>query len=127
MQWIYSELRGLDRLILSSPIFFMGPTAQTKAMIDRCQALWVLKYVLKLPLATNGGGERNGLFLSVGGTKFSNLFQPSKTIVTTFFRILDISYTSELLYPGIDEKGAINSHPTALKDALMAGQKLVEE
>jgi len=32
-----------------------------------------------------------------------------------------------LLFPGIDEKGAITKHPAALKQAFLAGQKLVEE
>ena len=60
MQWIHTELRRADRLAVASPIFFMGLTAQTKAMIDRCQALWVMKYVLGLPVAANGGRERRG-------------------------------------------------------------------
>jgi multimeric flavodoxin WrbA len=125
MQWIYTELRGLDHLVLASPIFFMGVTAQTKAMIDRCQALWVLKYILKLPVATNNGRERQGLFISVGGTELSNLFQPAIATIKSLFKTLDITYTDALLVPCIDEKGAITRHPTALRDAFLAGRKLV--
>jgi len=51
MQWIHTRLRESDRLIVASPVFFMGLTAQTKMMIDRCQALWAIKYVLKQPVA----------------------------------------------------------------------------
>ncbi len=125
MQWLYTELRELDYLILSSPIFFMGVTSQTKAMIDRCQALWVLKYVLKLPLALNLNRERKGLFISVGATKPAELFQPAIATVKIWFKTLDISYAGELVFPGIDAKGAILSHPTALKEALAAGRRLV--
>ncbi len=49
MQMIYRELEQADRIVLASPIHFMGVTAQMKVMIDRCQALWVRKYLLKLP------------------------------------------------------------------------------
>jgi len=47
--------------------------------------------------------------------------------VKTLFRILDITYAGELLFSGIDEKGAIAKHPDALRQAFLAGQKLAEE
>ena len=34
MLWILDDLRQFDRFILASPVFFMGVTAQAKAMID---------------------------------------------------------------------------------------------
>ena len=66
MQQMHKDLREADHIVLASPIFFMGVTAQTKAMIDRCQALWAIKYVLKLPVATNENKERRGIFVSAG-------------------------------------------------------------
>ena len=124
MQWLHTDLRKADRIVLASPIFFMGVTAQTKAMIDRCQALWVIKYVLKLPVAINPDEERSGIFVSVGGTSLRNLFQPAMATVKSWFTTLDIKYDGELVFSGIDEKEAILRHPTALHDAFVAGQKL---
>lgn len=124
MPGIHTKLRETDRLVLASPIFFLGVTAQTKAMIDRCQALWSLKYVLKLPVATNSGGERRGLFVSVGGRKAAGNFEPAIATVRAFFAVLDFAYAGELIYPGVDEKGEITHHPTALQDAFDAGVKL---
>ncbi len=126
MQMVYRELEDADRIVLASPIQFMGVTAQMKAMIDRCQALWARKYVLKLPPLGNRR-ERKGFFISVGGRKIANVFEPALVMVKTVFRILDITYAGELLFPGIDEKGAIAKHPDALRQAFLAGQKLVEE
>ncbi|MBA7696621.1 hypothetical protein ES703_105271 [subsurface metagenome] len=123
---VYRELEDADRIVLASPIQFMGLTAQMKAMIDRCQALWARKYVLKLPPLGNRR-ERKGFFVSVGGRKIANLFEPALVTVKTFFRILDITYAGELLFPGVDEKGAIAKNPDALHQAFLAGQKLVEE
>ena len=77
MQWLYHDLRETDFLVLASPIFFMGVTAQTKAMIDRCQVLWVRKDILKLPVVLNSGRKRKGLFISVAGAKLTNVFQPA--------------------------------------------------
>ena len=127
MQMVHSELMKADRIVLASPVHFMGVTAQAKAMIDRCQALWVRKYILKLPPLGDRQVERKGLFISVGGRKVANLFQPALATVKALFKVLDIAYAGELLFPGIDEKGAITKHPDALKQAFLAGQKLVED
>jgi multimeric flavodoxin WrbA len=126
MQMVYQELERADRIVLASPIQFMGVTAQTKAMIDRCQALWVRKYILKQP-PLGDKRERKGLFISVGGRKLANLFEPALATVKSWFKVLDIAYAGDLLFPGIDEKGAIKNHPDALKQAFLAGQRLVAD
>lgn len=125
MQKVYEELEWADRIVLASPVQFMGVSAQTKAMIDRCQALWARKYILKLP-PLGSKRERKGLFVSVGGMKLANLFEPSLATVKALFKVLDIAYGGELVFPGVDEKGAITQNPDALKQAFLAGQRLVE-
>ena len=125
MQLVYRELERADRLVLASPLYFMGVTAQLKAMIDRCQALWARKYKLNKP-PLGDGRERRGLFISVGGRSKANQFRPALATVKSLFRTLDITYAGELVFPGIDEKGAITKHPDALKQAYLAGQRLVE-
>ena len=126
MDEIYPRLLDADRLIIASPIFFYGLTGQIKALIDRCQALWARKYVLQQPPLGNSR-ERKGLFISVGGRRIADLFEPALVMVKTLFRILDVTYAGELLFSGIDEKGAIAKHPDALRQAFLAGQKLVED
>jgi multimeric flavodoxin WrbA len=126
MQMVYEELQQADRVVLASPIQFMGVTAQAKAMIDRCQALWARKYVLKVP-PLGDTKERKGLFISVGGRETANLFEPALATVKSLFKVLDITYAGALLFPGVDEKGAISRNPEALNRAFLAGQKLVEE
>jgi len=125
MQMVYRELERADRIVLASPVHFMGVSAQTKAMIDRCQALWARKYILKQPPLGDERG-RKGLFIAVGGMKLANLFEPSLATVKAWFKVLDIAYGGDLLFPGVDEKGAIKEHPDALKQAFLAGQRLVE-
>jgi len=125
MQMIYRELEQRDRIVLASHIQFLGPSAQLKAMIDRCQALWARKYVLKMP-PLGDNRERKGLFVSVAGLKLSHLFEPSLAIVQSLFRVLNVDYAGALTFPGIDEKGAIIQHPDALKQAFLAGQELVK-
>jgi multimeric flavodoxin WrbA len=126
MQMVYKELEKADRIVLASPVQFMGVSAQAKIMIDRCQALWARKYILKQP-PLGDRRPRKGLFIAVGGMKLANLFEPSLAIVKALFKVLDIDYAGDLLFSGVDKKGAIKNHPTALKDAFAAGQKLAEE
>jgi multimeric flavodoxin WrbA len=127
MQMVYRELEQADRIVLASPIQFMTVTAQMKVMIDRCQSLWAKKYVLKQPPLGSEPGEKKGLFISVGGRKRTDIFEPAIVTVKSLFRSLDITYIGELVFPMVDKKGAIKRHPDALKQAYLAGQRLVEE
>jgi len=124
MQWIHQDLRDCDRFILASPVFFMGLPAQAKAMIDRCQALWVIKYLLKQPVATNKDALRKGTFISVGGSTYKDLFNGSVATVKSWYITLDIAYSEGLLIPGIDNYHAVSRHPSALKDAYSLGQNI---
>ena len=124
MQMVYRELEMADLIVLASPIQFMGVTAQTKAMIDRFQALWARKYVLKIPPLGNRR-ERKGFFISVAGRKVANVFDGALITIKSLFAVLDVTYAGELLFRNVDEKGAIAKHPDALQQAFLAGQKLV--
>ena len=126
MQMVYRELEQADRIVLASPIHFMGITAQMKAMIDRCQALWARKYVLEIPPLGNRR-ERKGFFISVAGRKVANVFDGALVTIKSLFTVLDVTYAGALLFRNMDEKGAIAKHPDALRQAFLAGQKLAEE
>ena len=126
MQAIRDEIRSADRIIVASPIFFFGVSAQTKIMIDRCQAFWAEKYVHKKPIQPGAYG-RKGLLLLVGGMKrtANNAgFDCSEATVRAFFRTVNVQEHVTLAYDHIDEKGAITRHPTALSEAYEAGRKL---
>jgi len=127
MQEIYPRLTKANFIILASPIFFYSVTAQTKVLIDRCQTLWARKYVLKQQPLNKEIINRKGWFISVGGTKGSNLFKGAVLTVRYFFDAIDVEYNGELLFHRIDEKGAIKKHPTALKKAFRMGRQLISK
>lgn len=121
MDPLYQKLVEADHVILASPIFFYGITSQAKAIVDRCQALWVRRHVLK----TGGDGrERRGAFISVGGTKGEKLFDGAVLTVKYFFDAIGVKYAGDLLVRGIDSKGQIEEQPSALEDAFRLGQDL---
>ncbi len=125
MQNIYEELAQADVIAVASPVQCAGPTAPLKALIDRCQALWARKYVLKIP-PLSPEKKRKGFFISVAGTRIKNMFEPSSVIIKTWFHVLNIESAGELLISGVDGKGAILQHPDAMTRAYEAGQKLAE-
>ena len=124
MERVYDAIREADRIILASPIFFFGLSAQTKAMIDRCQAFWCEKYLLKNSIPAGPFG-RKGLLLLVGGMKNQIGVQCSNSTATAFFRTVSVPEHETLSYLSIDEKGAIAHHPTAFADAARAIRKLI--
>jgi multimeric flavodoxin WrbA len=127
MEKIYPKLLEADVVILASPIFFYGVTAWAKALIDRSQALWARKYLLKDPSLGKEGKKRKGFFISVGATKGPKVFDGAILTVKYFFDVLNAEYTGELVFRGVEAKGDISKHPEALQRAVEAGRKLVSD
>jgi len=123
-QLLYPKLIKAERIVLAAPVFFTGVPSEAKAFIDRCQCFWARKYVLKDPLPpTDTGLERQGFLISTaGGPKTS--FQCAAKAMRAFLDALDAEYGGELSFPGVDEKGAILNHPTALEEAFALGKTI---
>jgi multimeric flavodoxin WrbA len=120
MDEIYAKLLAADAVIIASPMFFYTVSAQLMLLISRCQALWARKYVLKnmdIP-------EKRGAFIAVGATRGEKLFDGPRLTVRYFFQAINAKYTDELLIRGVDKKGEIKEHPTALTDAYELGRRL---
>jgi multimeric flavodoxin WrbA len=126
MEKIYPKLLEADVVILASPIFFYGVTAWAKALIDRSQAFWARKYLLKDPSFGTEGKKRKGFFISVGATKGQKVFEGSILTVKYFFDVLNAKYVGELLFKGVEAKGDILKHPEALRQAFETGRRLVQ-
>jgi multimeric flavodoxin WrbA len=123
MQVLYKKLLEADHVIFASPMFFYSVTSQAKAVIDRCQALWVRKHVLGM--GKEDERERRGVFISVGATRGTKLFDGAVLTVKYFFDAIGVKYSGDLLVRGIDNRAQIKEHPTALEDAFRLGQELV--
>ena len=127
MEKIYPKLIEADIIILASPIFFYGITAWAKALIDRSQALWARKYLLKDPSMGKGGRKKRGFFISVGATKGQKVFEGAILTAKYFFDALNAEYAGELVFRGVDAKGDILKQQGALQEAFEAGRKLVRD
>ncbi len=124
MDALYDKIVEADVVIVASPMFFYSVSAQTKAVIDRCQALWARKHLLKQTISHR---PRRGAFIAVGATKGKNLFEGSLLVMKYFFEAIDVEYAGNLLVRGIDSKAQIKEHPQQLAEAFELGQRLVTQ
>lgn len=121
---IYQLLRRADLVAVATPIFFYGPPAQLKALIDRSQTLWARKYILKL---TDPKAKfRKGFLLAVGATKGKQLFNGTSLTARYFFDAVSASFEGILGFREIESPGDIALHPTALEEARQKGREQTE-
>lgn len=119
---LYDRLTGARAVLLASPIFFYGPSAQLKAVIDRCQALWARKYLLKEPPGPGG----RGYVISAAASGGRRLFDGFLLTARYFFDVLNLEPSGEVLIRGVDEKGAVSGRPDALAQARALGETLAD-
>jgi FMN-dependent NADH-azoreductase len=130
MDIYHDKIVDADIILLSSPIFCMGVASQVKALIDRAQVFRSRKYVLKLPIVpSERKGKRLGVFLASAGQKWDYVFDAAIPSVKCFYHVIDIrdADISYLMINGVDEKGAIEHHPTAKTDAEKLGKTVIAE
>jgi len=130
MDIYHDKIIEADCIVLSSPIYCMGLAAQVKALVDRAQVFRSRKYVLKLPVVPHERkGKRLGVFLSTAGQNWNYVFDAAIPSVKCFYHVIDIRDADirYLMINGVDEKGAIEHHPTAQADAANLGKETVHE
>ena len=72
-----------------------------------------------------GPRGRKGLLLLVGGQTKEQGVKCAEASAMAFFRSVSVPEHTAFSYMGVDAKGAILNHPTALSEVREAGRKLV--
>ena len=130
MDILHDKIIDADVIVLSSPIYCMGICSQVKALIDRFQVFRSRKYVLKLPVVPpDRRGKRLGVFLSTAGQNWDHVFDAAVPSVKCFFHVIDVKDRDirYLMVNGVDEKGAIQIHPTARTDAERLAREVITD
>ncbi|MFV0437816.1 MAG: flavodoxin family protein [Desulfopila sp.] len=119
---IYDKIDQADRLLVVSPIYFYGLSAQTKIFIDRIQARWARRYSLKQRFRQDEG--RRGYLLATAATKGRKLFESSELVVRYMLDALDMACGDPLLVDGVDERGAVKKQEDLLARARTFGEQI---
>jgi len=120
MQPLYEKIGAAQALIFASPMYFYAVSAWAKSAIDRAQALWSRKYVLKDPRYT---AAKAGYFIGVGATRGGKLFDGALLTMKYYFDAAGYRPAENLLVRGMDEKGAVKAFAETLEAARELGRK----
>ena len=112
MSEIYVKMANADMLVVASPVYFYGISAQLKNIIDRCHT----------PMRKNFKIKNTALLLVAGSSKpcvFDAIVKQYELIVD-YFHFED---KGRVLVGGVNDKGAIVGREE-LKEAYLLGKKL---
>lgn len=120
---LYEKIESARRLMIVSPVYFYSITAQAKAFVDRCQALWNRKY-LKVKAGTwQQDPERKGYLVSVAATKGEKVFDGSILTMKYTCDAMGLEYGGELLVRGIDRRGEMERDVASMQRAEDFGRR----
>ncbi len=125
-QKVIGQILKAHGLIIASPIFFYAVSAHTKALMDRCQSLWVKQHWIDKTQRSSRNFRRRGIFISVGATQGKKLFDGAILSMRYFMDTLDMKLEKSLCYRGLDFEGDILNHSNYLDEAYAAGLHLAE-
>jgi len=122
MTALYEKVDLCDHLILVSPIYFYGLSAQCKAFVDRFQARWARKYLLGIRFRNDE--QRQGTLLATAATEGKKVFDGALLTAQIFFDALDLECGEPLLVRGVDQRGAMHKQLQTLEQAVILGRKI---
>lgn len=121
MQQVYRELIEANFLAVASPVFFTTVSGYLKALIDRCQRFWSLKYEHKKRVIA---GKRKGIFISTAGSGSKEIFSCPRKVIRSFFDVLYVDYLSDFVFNDVDKKGDISKNKKAMESLYEYGKKI---
>ena len=125
MDLLYHKLITYPRIIMAAPIFFYGIPAQAKAFVDRCQALWSRKQILKQQGKWKVDGSRKGFLVSVAATQGERVFEGAILTMQYAFDAMGLAYSGEVLVRGVDHRGEMQKARKEMVEAREAGRRFM--
>jgi multimeric flavodoxin WrbA len=124
MQNYYDILLVSRVIILASPVFFYGLSAQAKAFIDRCQALWNRRRITMTAEERKLHNGGTGYLMMTGAASGLNLFTGGELTAKYFFDSLDKSYGGGIFFKA-EHMGDIAGNNAGLNRAYRFGADAV--
>ena len=126
MQSLYARLLNADLIFIAFGVTFRGVPAQTKAMFDRTQPLWIKKYVMGEDLRQERGPGKAVILATADRddpTEFDGAIQATRSwLVSIHFR-----EEARLLVPSLIRPTDVLTNTEALAQAHDLGERLALE
>ena len=126
MQGLYARLRSVDLIYIAFPVTFRGVPAQTKALYDRTQPMWVLKYVMGQQLRRDDEAGR-ALIIATADRDDPSEFDGSVQATRSWLVSMHFREAARLLVPGLVRATDVLDKPEALAEAHELGARLVRD
>lgn len=122
---IYKKCDEADRVLLASPIYFYGLSAQAKIFGDRMQAQWARRYLLKERYRL--AEKRKGYLISTAATKGKQLFDAAILTTRYIFDAMEMDYGGELVVRNVDKRRDVLALSEELERARQFGRAIADE
>lgn len=122
---LYDKIMAAQRIILASPIFFYGITAQAKAFIDRTQALWNRHRLWREQGKNLKNHDRKGFFVSVAATRGPRVFEGAVLTMKYGYDAMGVQYSGDMLVRGVEGLGDMAKRTDELKQAEETGRQWI--
>lgn len=100
---LYNDFDNSKGTIVVSPMFFQSISTKVKTLVDRTQAFYSSKYILKKP-SIDTKKERRGMFIAVGGQpKYENQFLGGQLVMDLFFKCINTKLIKNVYMSNSDE------------------------
>lgn len=128
MTSLYEKLSDYERIVCAFPVYFLGPPAIMKAFIDRVQALWVRRFILKdMPGASTPLIRKGFLLSTCGYPGGERLFSCNTTIIKAFFSACGVRYSGSLVYTGLEGPHDVLESRDIKRAAIEAGREWMRQ
>lgn len=101
---VYDAMKHAKQMIIISPVYFNNVTSRLKALIDRCQMIFMSDFACHEPFVQEtDSNKKSGFLISVGGARtYQNQFVGSELTVDLLMRNLRMPLRKHLRYSGTD-------------------------
>jgi multimeric flavodoxin WrbA len=114
MEELATKMKNSDVLVLGTPVYWWGPTAQFKAFLDR----WYGVYDQGI-----FNGKETVFVIPLEDTTESS-YNPILNMFKAIMAYLHMSHVATVLAPGVLERGAVRNHQEFIDNAREIGIKL---
>ena len=103
MTHLYKDFDNSLGTIVVSPMFFQSISTKVNKVVDRTQAFYSSKYILKKP-SIDTKKERRGMFIAVGGQpEYENQFLGGQIVMDLFFKSINTKLIENVYMSNSDE------------------------
>ncbi len=126
MQALYAKLRSVDLIYIAFPIAFRGVPAQTKALYDRTQPMWVRKYVMGQQLRWDTKPGR-ALIIATADRDDPTEFDGAVQATRSWLVSMHFLEAERLLVSRVARQTDVQGKPDSLAEAYELGARLVRD